>query len=84
MYMAVSCIYTIAAIFMIKSDFIKQQMDLQAIRSEQEKVREELKEREHERKEQEEKERAKKEPKDKKEKHPETPDVERNPEGNNA
>lgn len=90
MYMAISFIYIITAIFMIKSDFIKKQMELQKIEDEQQKVREELQEKEQERKNQEEKERAKKEPEDsdnkenKKDKNKPTPRLGNKPEGDNA
>lgn len=40
-YMLISCVYIFAAIFMIKSDIIKQQQEIQAIAKVQEQVREE-------------------------------------------
>lgn len=92
MYMAISFIYVITAIFMIKSDLIKRQMDLQKIENEQQKIREELQEKEQERKDKEEKERAKKEPDDseddergkKKDKNKQVPRIGNKPEGDNA
>ncbi len=60
MYIAITCIYIITAILMIKSDIIKKQMELSKIISEQEKVRAEMEKREQERKEEEEKERVRK------------------------
>lgn len=61
MYMAITCIYIITAILMIKSDMIKKQMELSRIISEQEKVKQEMDRKEQERKEEEEKERIRKE-----------------------
>lgn len=42
MYTAISYIYIIAAIFIIKSDYIKRQAEVEKIKSEQEKIREEM------------------------------------------
>lgn len=61
MYMAITCIYIITAILMIKSDMIKRQMELSRIISEQEKVKQEMQRKEQERKEEEERERIRKE-----------------------
>ena len=61
MYMAITCIYIITAILMIKSDMIKKQMELSRIISEQEKVKQEMDRKEQERKEEEEKEKIRKE-----------------------
>lgn len=61
MYMAITCIYVITSILMIKSDIIKKQIELSKIISEQEKVKQELERKEQEKKEQEEKERLRKE-----------------------
>lgn len=61
MYMAITCIYIITSILMIKSDMIKQQMELSKIISEQEKIRQELARQEQEKKEEEERERVRKE-----------------------
>lgn len=61
MYMAITCIYVITAILMIKSDMIKKQMELSRIISEQEKVKQELERQEQERKEEEQRERIRKE-----------------------
>ena len=46
LYMAITCIYVIAAILIIRSDIIKQQIELSKIMQEQEKVRQELEEKE--------------------------------------
>ena len=61
MYMAITCIYIITSILMIKSDIIKKQMELSKIISEQEKVKQEMERKEQERKEEEERERIRKE-----------------------
>lgn len=61
MYMAITCIYIITSILMIKSDIIKQQMELSKIISEQEKIKQELARQEQEKKEEEERERIRKE-----------------------
>lgn len=60
MYMAITCIYIITAILMIKSDLIKKQIELSKIIQEQEKVRQEMEEKERQKKEEEEKERVRK------------------------
>ena len=60
MYTAISYIYVISSILIIKSDFIKKQAELTKILSEQEKVKEELAKKEQEKKEEEEKERIRK------------------------
>ncbi len=61
MYMAISCIYIITAILMMKADIIKRQMELSKIIAEQEKVKQEIARKELEKKEEEEKERLRKE-----------------------
>lgn len=43
-YMALAYVYLVAAIFLLKDDFIKQQQEVSKIKQEQEKVREEIKE----------------------------------------
>lgn len=60
MYMAITCIYIITAILMIKSDLIKKQIELSKIIKEQEKVKQEMEERERQKREEEEKERVRK------------------------
>ena len=60
LYMAITCIYVIAAILIIRSDIIKQQIELSKIMQEQEKVRQELEEKERQKKEEEEKEKIRK------------------------
>ena len=60
LYMAITCIYVIAAILIIRSDIIKQQIELSKIMQEQEKVRQEMEEKERQKKEEEEKERIRK------------------------
>ncbi len=61
MYTAITSIYVITSILMIKSDIIKKQIELSKIMEEQEKVRQELERKEQEKKEAEEKERLRKE-----------------------
>lgn len=61
MYMAITSIYVVTAVLMIKSDVIKRQMELSKIISEQEKVKQELERKEQEKREEEEKERVRKE-----------------------
>lgn len=62
MYTAISYIYMVAAILIIKSDCIKRQMELDKLKSEQEKVRAELdRQKEEDKKEEEKKEQKEKE-----------------------
>lgn len=61
MYMAITCIYIITAILMIKADVIKKQMELSKIIQEQEKIKLELERQEEEKRQQEEKEKVRKE-----------------------
>lgn len=61
MYMAITCIYIVTSILMIKSDVIKKQMELSKIITEQEKIKQELERKEQEKREEEEKERIRKE-----------------------
>ena len=95
MYTAISYIYVISSILIIKSDVIKKQRELMKIMSEQEKVKEEIARKEQEKKEKEEKERirkrdeeeSKKEQKEnttKKKKEQGETDVGEQPEGTNA
>ena len=66
MYTAISYIYMVAAILIIKSDYIKKQMELDKLKSEQEKVRAELdRQKEEDRKEEEKRKEEKKEQKEK-------------------
>ena len=60
LYIAVTCIYIIAAILIIRADIIKQQLELSKILQEQEKVKQEMEEKERQKKEEEEKERIRK------------------------
>lgn len=74
-YDAITYIYIITAILMLRADLIKQRIELSKIIKEQEKVREDLKEQEKEPKEKE---------KEKKKKEEDEPEVEGEPEGNKA
>ena len=95
MYTAISYIYIITAIFIIKSDYIKRQAEVEKIKNEQEKVREELeaekrKKEDEENKKKEEKEREKQKEKERKtEKEKEDnkanlPDIGDKPEGSSV
>ena len=70
MYVTVAAIYLIAAIFLLKSEYIKRQAELMKLAEAQEVVKKELEQKEEEEKEKEEREKEKKErkEKDKKEK----------------
>ena len=66
MYTAISYIYMVAAILIIKSDYIKRQMELDKLKSEQEKVRAQLdRQKEEDRKEEEKRKEEKKKQKEK-------------------
>ena len=65
MYVTVAAIYLIAAIFLLKSEYIKRQMELMKIAEAQEIVRKELEEKEQEEKKKREKEEEKKKRKEK-------------------
>lgn len=66
MYTAISYIYMVAAILIIKSDYIKRQMELDKLKSEQEKVRAELdRQKEEDKKEEEKRKEEKKKQKEK-------------------
>ncbi len=60
MYIAISSVYIFAAIFIIRSDIIKKQMELSKIIEEQEKVRQELERKKQEEEEEAERERVRK------------------------
>lgn len=89
MYIAVAYIYIIAAILMIKSDFVKKGQELNKIIEEQQRVKEELERQKEEQKQKEEeeqrkKEQEKKDKKGKKEKKDNNDGLEEEPEGGNA
>lgn len=68
MYVSVAAIYLVAAIFILKTEFVKQQMELMKILQEQEMVKKEMEEKEQEEKqEQEKKERQEKDKREEKE-----------------
>lgn len=60
MYMAITCIYIVTAILMIRMDLIKKQIELSKVIQEQEKVRAEMERKEQEKREEEEKEKVRK------------------------
>ncbi len=82
-YNAIAYIYIITAILTIKSDLIKEQIQLQKIKEEQKKVKEE-REQEKEEEQKEEKEKKKPEEKEKRKTKEEKNDGEQTPEGNKA
>lgn len=95
MYTAISYIYVITAILIIKSDYIKRREEVEKIKSAQEQIREEIqakKQKEDEEKEQEQDELEKKKQKDKEnkerkkreERREKSPDVGEKPEGSNV
>lgn len=73
-YQIISYIYIVTAILMIKSDLIKQQIEIGKIVEEQKKVREEKKQEDNEEEKPKEDKEEKKEKKDKEEKEPEHPE----------
>lgn len=79
MYYGIAYVYIITALFMMKSDNMKMQMDLQKIKEVGEQVKEELENRKQEEKNQREKDDVKKRDKEKSK-----PKVNDKPEGNNA
>lgn len=85
MYTTVATIYISAAILMIRSDVIKQQIELTKIIEEQDRVRAELQRREEEQKEQEERQKKEDEKKRKQEERDkEEGNIGKEPEGNNV
>lgn len=94
MYTAISYIYIITAIFIIKSDYIKRQGEVEKIKTEQEKIREELalqkqKQEDEEAERKEEKERQDQKEKERKEKQKDSnkgkvPDIGDKPEGSSV
>lgn len=88
MYTAISSIYIITAILIIKSDVIKKQLELNKIVEEQEKVKQELKQKEEEKKQQEELKKREKEREERKKEQEKNDEENSNsanePEGDNA
>ena len=89
MYTAISYIYIITAIFIIKSDYIKKNGEVENIKTIQEQIREEMEakqQEEEERKQKEKEDKEKKERKDKegKEENNKLPDINNKPEGSNV
>ncbi len=80
-YQIISYIYIVTAILMIKSDLIKQQIEVGKIIEEQKKVREEKKQEDNEEEKPKEDKKEKKEKKEKKDKEEKEPE---NPEGSQA
>jgi len=84
MYIAISYIYIITAILMIKSDFIKNEKELTRILQEQEKIRQELERQKQEEKEKQDKEEQKRKDKEKEEEDNEKELDDKEPQGDNA
>ena len=91
MYTAISYIYIVAAILIIRADYIKKQIELNKIKSEQENIREELKKQEQEEQDKEKKEQEQDEKQKQKEKEADkennkqnNPDSGEKPEGSNV
>ncbi len=85
MYTAVAAIYLVAAIFLLKTEFVKQQIELTKIAEAQEIVRKEMQEKEEkEKREQEKKEQQKKEKQDKEKKEEKDSENGEEPQGSNA
>lgn len=91
MYTAISYIYIVAAILIIRADYIKKQIELNKIKSEQENIREELKKQEQEEQdkekkeqEQDEKQKQKEKEADKEKNKQNNPDSGEKPEGSNV
>lgn len=90
MYTAISYIYVITAILIIRSDYIKRQTEVEKIKSEQEKVRQELEEKQQKEDEDKAKQKDKRERQKQKEEDEEkrnkvdTPDIGEKPEGSNV
>lgn len=83
MYISIAYIYLIAAIFIIKSDFIKQQQELIKIQEEQKNVKKEIEEQKEEKKQEEKKNKKEKKEKDNKKEEKDNNTGE-TPEGSNA
>lgn len=85
MYVAVAAIYLVAAILILKTDLIKQQMELMKIAEAEEIIKKEMEEKEQKDKEEKEKEeRRKKDKEKKKKKDNKQEDLGNQPEGSNA
>ena len=89
MYTAISYVYIITVLFIIRADFIKKQIELEKIKSEQEKIHEELEmqkqkeeEENQERKNKEEKQKQKE--KEQSEEKDDSSNIGNKPEGSNA
>ena len=84
MYISVAAIYLIAAIFILKSEFMKRQAELMKIAEAQELVKKEIEQKEQEEKENKEKEEREKKDKEEEKKKKDDNNVGEAPEGSNA
>lgn len=85
MYVAVAAIYLVAAIFILKTDFVKKQMELMKIAEAQEIIKRQMEEKEREEQNRKEKEEQKKKEKEKEEKNKEKKENDnQEPEGSGA
>ena len=89
MYTAISYIYIVTAILMIRADYIKKQAEVEKIRSVQEEVKEKIRQQEQEKEDEESennnrREREKQKEKEKKQEGQGTPEIGDKPEGSNV
>jgi len=84
MYVAVAAIYLVAAILILKTDLMKQQIELMKIAEAEAIIRKEMEEKEQKEKEEKEKEERRKKDKEKKEKEKQEGNIGEEPEGSNA
>lgn len=84
MYVAVAAIYLVAAIFLLKSEYIKRQLEITKLQEAQEIVKKELEQQEEERKKEEEKKKRKEKDKEEEEKEKKDDSSNGEPEGSNA
>ena len=87
MYTAISYIYIVTAILMIKTDYMKRQAEVEKIKSVQEQVKEKIKQKEQEKEDEEAEAKDKRErerQKEKEKKQEETPEIGDKPEGSNV
>ena len=89
MYTAISYIYIVTAILMIKTDYMKRQAEVEKIKSVQEQVKEKIKQKEQEKEDEKaeaknKRERERQKEKEKKQEEQENPEIEDKPEGSNV
>ena len=89
MYTAISYIYIVTAILMIKTDYMKRQEEVEKIKSVQEQVKEKIKQKEQEKEDEKaeaknKRERERQKEKEKKQEEQENPEIGDKPEGSNV